>query len=250
MRASLLIASLALASAASMEMLRPAPVLRLRGGMRQNRQPAPPQGILATKEQVRHAARDRCHRSCSACPPAAAVLARRLGLSAHASPTQVAAFAKRVGYGLATIYYRPMWWLMIDEHPLQWFFGSKQKVSRKAQPADKGKETVREIQQIVKAGLLGRIAADLLAIVGLRNKLLFHGGKLTMAAGWGLRTHRRVVAEECSERAYVPPLLAAAYAMLITLGEPSAREYKRTGRMLFENLLDRSFYPQRYQALK
>lgn len=32
------------------------------------------------------------------------------------------------------------------------------------------------------------------------------------------------------------------------LGEPGAREYTLTLRMVFENMLDRSFYPQRYQA--
>lgn len=70
---------------------------------------------------------------------------------------------------------------------------------------------VLEVRQIVKAGLFGRIAADVLSIVGLRNKILFHGGKLAMAAVWGLRTHRRVKSKECSEKQYVLPGLAALY---------------------------------------
>lgn len=48
------------------------------------------------------------------------------------------AFAKRVGLGLATIYYRPMWWFIIEEHPVQWF-----RPSMKAEQAEKGKEAVR-----------------------------------------------------------------------------------------------------------
>merc|ERR1712070_1541 len=203
MRVAVLFASLAVASAASMEVLRPEAVLRLRGGALKQAQSVPVEDSRISKEQVN-------------------------------------AVAKRVGLGLATIYYRPMWWFLIEEHPVQWF----RSPSVKAAQVEKGKEAVREVQQIVKAGLLGRIAADALTIIGLRNKLLFHGGKLAMAAVWALRTHRKVEAKESTKRAYVLPALATLYAMLITLGEPSAREYALTGRMIFENLLDRSFYPQ------